>query len=90
MREEDAKVVTDGMVDIGKIAIASSIDILKSGFEGFRDLRIPVTCQDGSCIGMITPYEEDKSIRYLVDFMIVYLDEASKKIYDTKQGEKHE
>lgn len=81
MTKEEAKILSESMVEMGKMATANSLTFLKNGFEAFKKVKIPMLSADGNCCyGYKMPYTDNEQVRQLVDFMVVYLDEAIKDI----------
>lgn len=71
----------ESMVEMGKMATANSLTYMKSGFEAMKKTKIPMVSQDGQyCYGVKEPYKTSEEIKFIVDFMITYLDEAIKGI----------
>lgn len=80
MTKEEAKIISESMVEMGKVATANTLGYVKAGFEAFKKVEIPVLNQNGECIGLKTPYKNNMEIQNLVDFMITFLDESIKNI----------
>ena len=75
MTKEEAKIVSETMVEMCEVTSAKTIDLVKNGFEKFKTLEVPRVSQDGQyCYGISHPYKENKDLQQLVDFMITYLD----------------
>ena len=81
MTKEEIKIMADSMVKMGKMSTASSLEYLKCGFEAFKNAENLRVSQDS----VISPYANSKELQYIVDFMIIYLEEAIKQI-DNKKG----
>lgn len=84
--KDEIKILTDSMIETGKISTINSLECLKYGFEAFKKSKIPMVSQDGqSCYGVIEPYKNSKELQYIVDFMIIYLEEAIEQINSKKE-----
>lgn len=80
MTKEEIKIMSESMVGFGKTATASSLDFVKKGFEAFKTIEIPIIAPNGDCASIKAPYRDNEGVRNLVDFMIIFLDEAIKDI----------
>ena len=87
MTKDEMKMLADGMIESSKIGTANGLSYIKGGFEAFKECKIPVLSKDGDIIGFNTPYV-NKGVRELVDFMIIWLDEAIKQVDESRESNK--
>ena len=93
MTKEEVKLLSETMIELSDLTIQNTLTYLKSGLEAFKKCEVPLldsTAQN--CIGIKNVYEQNKDIRMLVDFLLIFLDEAIKnqeeKIKAKKEGQK--
>ena len=79
MTQEEVKLLSETMTELSDLTIQNTLTYLKSGLEAFKKCEVPLldsTAQN--CRGFKNVYEQNEDIRLLVDFLIVFLDEAIK------------
>ena len=81
--KDEVKILTESMIEMGKMSTANSLEYLKCGFEALKKAKIPMVSQDGqTCYDVIEP---SKELQYMIDFMITYLEVAIKQINNKKE-----
>ena len=93
MTKEEVKLLSETMTELSDLTIQNTLTYLKSGLEAFKKCDIPLIDSTGqNCKGIKNVYKQNEDIRMLVDFLIVFLDEAiknqEKRIKEKKEGQK--
>lgn len=79
MTEKEAKLLSESMIELSNLTIQNTLMYLKSGLEAFKKCDVPLIDSTGqNCTGIKNVYKQNEDIRMLVDFLIVFLDEAIK------------
>ena len=89
MTKEEIKIISESMVESSKIGTANALGYIKAGLEASKDVRIPIMNRQGETVAIKQPYLTD-GVRELVDFMIIWLDEAIKQVDESRESNKGE
>lgn len=81
MNEQERKIMIESLLEASKLGTVNALTYIQKGLEAYKELEIPITSEDGQyCYGKRIPYKQDKEVQMFVDCMLVYLDEAIKRL----------
>ena len=83
MTEQEKKIMIDALLECSKLSTTNALTYIQKGLEAYKTVEIPIANEYRKRI----PYRDDKDIQTFVDFMLVYLDEAIKKLDKKDKGE---